>query len=643
MDKVELEEFNLIMNKTQEKKWSFVQSSVPIEMIETQSEAEDFMNKKNDVSKKKNLNENFEGNQPRFVKNEDYTSRELNLTEIYVNSRDNFEKDSLNNDEKYGKKSQRNQKNVKNKPCSSILYKNFSTFQPKTETKESSNSQRTSTKFDSYKKSPTKTPLFPNKESFKLAKETEGFTSELSPIQKKPLTFRKMSVQDLTKIKERTQNLLEKYESVCLNSINSSNIEENEELSKLKGDYDVMIQSYQFLIKENQRLKEKNKELKEDFEELKKSSSNRHHKKDEFKENEEISYNNNSVFNKSRITYKDKSVDFFDSIIPKERVIKVKYITDEPEKSTVYKEKLDKIINPKLTKFRRSITPKNKDIRSTYYINKRENSELKSNLSSMIFNPDRSISPFLKGNSSNRKMKSKSPIRRLLNFDKSGEKEKIIIKTDDSVVIWSMIRGPLFRILGLPYGYKDFNYVSEQLKKFEKKVKKVIKLTEAIKKMARNLIPKEISDEIVNNEKSLWKWLKGFFEEYMELKSIYLKENMESCSSGQEEYIMKVKKMRKKSKNIREREYKEEDASFLDTIELLFGIENEKKGDLNSSKKGYPSKVLDRRDRVFEKIRHMMKEESIVNDLKMKMKRILKESERRFEERSTNDATFLKF
>lgn len=645
------------MNKTHEKKWSFVQSNLPMEMTATQSENDDLKKPKkidfNKIVKSERIkrehrfvkNYAFEVlDEDEFVKIEDNESEGNNsFMELRKASYkklamlEDVTPESIRDENKGGKNHQ-------------MIYENFSTFQPRTETKDSqnSNSRKTSLKFDSNQKS----------SRIKISYSRRSFLKEVKDKNQSPISIeieiptedgiplssiRKLEFQDLAEIKKRTSDLLKKYESVCLNSPSKYSVEENNELMQLKSDYENLIKSYQFFVKENQKLKEKVKEVEKDFEDYKKL----HEEK--------------SAMNKSRITYKDKSNDLLNSFIPTENIIKVDRFKKSKKKSS--KETLlAGIVNPRFKNLSRSITPKNG--RNSNFLKIKKNHDIsnsKSHLSSFVFNnQDRSISPFIRQKISVIGSRSSTPVRRLLNYDRSLDN----LNADNSILIWSMLRGPILRLLSLPYGTKDFKLVSEKLLFFEKKFRKMKKLVEAIKKMAKNLIPSSLAEDVIRNEKSLWKWLKGFFGDYMNMKSKIENERKTVYISGpteQEEYYYKIKKRRGNSKKkkftverefdyledkIEKREIEEEEDSLLKTIELLFGIDGERRngeGYKTSETGRYPLNVLERRDRICDKIKTLMKEEIIVKDLKRKVKKLLLESEKKFDERSTNDAAYQRF
>ena len=66
------------------------------------------------------------------------------------------------------------------------------------------------------------------------------------------------------------------------------------------------------------------------------------------------------------------------------------------------------------------------------------------------------------------------------------------------------------------------------MKKVEKESKSNFKFIRAIKKIALELTPVEISEKITKSNKSLWKWMKTFFEEYMKIKTSFIPKGAES-------------------------------------------------------------------------------------------------------------------
>ena len=70
--------------------------------------------------------------------------------------------------------------------------------------------------------------------------------------------------------------------------------------------------------------------------------------------------------------------------------------------------------------------------------------------------------------------------------------------------------------------------ILKKLKKVEKESKSNFKFIRAIKKIALELTPVEISEKITKSNKSLWKWMKTFFEEYMKIKTSFIPKGAES-------------------------------------------------------------------------------------------------------------------
>lgn len=59
----------------------------------------------------------------------------------------------------------------------------------------------------------------------------------------------------------------------------------------------------------------------------------------------------------------------------------------------------------------------------------------------------------------------------------------------------------------------------QEFKKLVKRDSKNRKFVEAVRKLAMQLTAKKLQKKVRDSDKQLWKWLKGFFEDYMEIKS----------------------------------------------------------------------------------------------------------------------------